>query len=120
MSGLPATLWSNFSVETIHLSRGSYSTGQSHRRKPVVRGKDPLDFLPYLGKAVAINAEIPFAEISKRSDLHLIVSVAQPLCNLADQGLSKEGRGILTPEMGKGMEYNDLKLSLVSQPLDML
>ncbi len=29
-SGLPATLWSNLSVETTHHSRGSYSTGQSH------------------------------------------------------------------------------------------
>ncbi len=37
-SGLPATLWSNLSVETTHLSRGSYSTGQSHGRKSVVRG----------------------------------------------------------------------------------
>ena len=27
-SGLPATLWSNLSVETTHLSRGSYSTGK--------------------------------------------------------------------------------------------
>ncbi len=93
---------------------------QSHICKPVVRGKGLSNFLPYLGKAIAKNAEIPFAEISKRSDLHMIVSVAQPLCNFADQGLSKGGRGILTPEMGKGMEYNVLKLSLVSQPLDML
>ncbi len=37
-SRLAATLWSNLSVETTHLSRGSYSTGQSHVRKPVVRG----------------------------------------------------------------------------------
>ena len=29
-SEIPATLWSNLSVETTHLSRGSYSTGQSH------------------------------------------------------------------------------------------
>ncbi len=37
-SELPATLWSNLSVETTHLSRGSYSTGHSHGRKPLVRG----------------------------------------------------------------------------------
>ncbi len=46
-SGLPATLWSNLSVETTHHSRGSYSTGQSHGsavsspsngRESVVRG----------------------------------------------------------------------------------
>jgi len=43
----------------------------------------------------------------------MIVSVAQPLCNFADQGLSKGGRGILSPEMGEGMEYNVLKLSRV-------
>ena len=35
---LSATLWSNLSGETTHLSRGSYSTGQSYGRKPVVRG----------------------------------------------------------------------------------
>ncbi len=86
----------------------------------MVRGKDPLNFLPHLGKAVTINAEIPFAEVSEGSDLHMIVSVTQPLGKVADQGLSKGGRGILTPEMGKGMKYNILKLFLVSQPLDML
>ncbi len=46
-SEIPATLWSNLSVETTHLSRGSYSTGQSHGsavsspsngRESVVRG----------------------------------------------------------------------------------
>jgi len=37
-SGVLATLWSNLSTETAHVSRGSYSTGQSHGRKPVVRG----------------------------------------------------------------------------------
>jgi len=46
-SEMPATLWSNLSVETTHLSRGSYSTGQSHGsavsspsngRESVVRG----------------------------------------------------------------------------------
>jgi len=35
--GLPATLWSNLSVETTHHNRGSYSTGQSDRGKRVVR-----------------------------------------------------------------------------------
>ncbi len=37
-SEMPATLWSNLSVETTHLSRGSCSTGQSHGRESVVRG----------------------------------------------------------------------------------
>jgi len=37
-SEMPATLGSNLSVETTHLSRGSYSTGQSHGRESVVRG----------------------------------------------------------------------------------
>jgi len=37
-SEIPETLWSNLSVETTHLSRGSYSTGQSHGRESVVRG----------------------------------------------------------------------------------
>ena len=79
-----------------------------------------LDFLPDLGKAVTMNTEIPFAEISKRSDLNMIVSVSQPLRKFSDQGLSKGGRGILTPKMGKGMEHDVLKLSLIGQPLDML
>ena len=43
-SELPATLWSNLSVETTHLSRESYSTGQSHGRKSVPRGK-PITIL---------------------------------------------------------------------------
>ena len=37
-SEIPESLWSNLSVETTHLSRGSYSTGQSHGRESVVRG----------------------------------------------------------------------------------
>jgi len=37
-SELPATLWSNLSVETTHLSRGSYSTGRNYGRESVVRG----------------------------------------------------------------------------------
>ncbi len=48
-SGLPVTLWSNLSVETTHLSRGSCSTGQSHGRKLVVRGLLMVDntlFIP--------------------------------------------------------------------------
>jgi len=36
--GLPATLWSNLSVETTHHNRGSYFTGQSDGRKRVVQG----------------------------------------------------------------------------------
>ncbi len=48
-SGLPVTLWSNLSTEAAHVSRGLYSTEQSHGRKPVVRGLqcdrfNPLDF----------------------------------------------------------------------------
>ena len=37
-SELPATLWSNLSVETTHHSRGSYSTGRNYGRESVVRG----------------------------------------------------------------------------------
>ena len=37
-SGITATLWSNLSVETTHLSRGLYSTGQIRWREPVERG----------------------------------------------------------------------------------
>ena len=36
-SEIPESLWSNLSVETTHLRRGSYSTGQSHGRESVVR-----------------------------------------------------------------------------------
>jgi len=37
-SEIPETLWSNLSVQTTHLSRRSYSTGQSQGRESVVRG----------------------------------------------------------------------------------
>ncbi len=106
-SEIPATLWSNLSVETTHLSRGSYSTGQSHGsavsspsngRESVVRGLPrrfsemskgpPSEMIGVQCQRCQADAAA-FRVVTDAIDIHVCPSCAEEarLLELATEGL---------------------------------
>src|SRR5581483_1243872 len=78
-----------------------------------------LNLFPHFREAVPVDAQIPFAEITKWRQPNRISRRAQPFGDLLDQFFRKiRRRG--AAEMRKGMKHDVLQRALVGKPFDML
>ena len=60
-----------------------------------------VDFFPHLGEALAVDAEVPLAEITKGREPDLIARFAQPLGDGDHQRFGKLRRRGVATEVGK-------------------
>src|SRR5262249_4332135 len=75
---------------------------------------------PNLGQAVAVDAQVPLAEVTKWCRPDDVSGFAEALRKGINKGFSEIRGGGLAAQVGEGMNDDVLEISLVGKPLDVL
>src|SRR5215510_11436048 len=75
---------------------------------------------PNLRQAVAVDAQVPLAEVTKRCRPDDVGGFAEPFRNGINKGFCEIRGGGLTAEVSEGVNNDVLEISLVGEPLDVL
>ena len=73
---------------------------------------------PNLRQAVAVDAQVPLAEVTERCRPDDVGGFAETLRNGINKGFSEIRGGGLPTQVGEGVNDDVLKISLVGEPLD--
>src|SRR5262245_51403064 len=76
------------------------------------------NLLPNLGKALAVNAQIPLAEVTEWGGPDSISVLAESLMQSGDQCFCRCRRGGIAAQMSEGVQHDIFQPALVGKPLD--
>jgi hypothetical protein len=82
--------------------------------------RESVYLFPNLRQAVAVDAEVPLAEVAERCCPHPIGVFAETLRDSVNKGFGEIRGGGLAAEVGKSVDDDVLDRSFVGEPLDML
>ena len=79
-----------------------------------------MDFFPHLGKAFAVNAQVPLTKIAERGAPDSIAGFLQALIQCRDERFGESGLSRVAAQMSEGMEHDVFEAAFVGEPFDML
>lgn len=82
--------------------------------------RESVYLFPNLGQAVAVNAQVPLAEVTERCCPDCISVFAETLRDSFDESFGEIRGGSLAAQVGKGVDDDILEVSFVGKPLDVL
>jgi hypothetical protein len=78
-----------------------------------------VDLFPNLGQTIAVDAQVPLAEVTERCSPDYVSGFAQTLRDDVNKSFSEIGGGGLAAQVGEGVDDDVLDSSFVGKPFDM-